>query len=460
MAVVMIFASSCESFLDEKPRSFISEENFFQSITDVELAIFGAYEGLQQVVDEQYILAEMRSDNTWTFLSEGAFGQVSRFNDGPDNGIVTAFWEDSYIAIQRCNVILENLDILNDNPDLKSRFEGEARFIRAFCYFNMVRFFGDIPLVLNSITPEDVEEFGKDSAAEVYAAIINDFTIAAAGLPANSTGEGVDGRVTSEAAKAFLAQVHLTLGTTEDLALARGFVEDVINNGGYELEDNYGEIFLEGNEMNGEIIFAVRYSNALEEASQVFSFNFTAPGQSQGLNAPAQVFRDKFSADPRYNSMVSAPDAIGRHYCIKYLDNTEISGIDWPVLRLADVILMYAEILNETGSTPAAVIELNKIRDRAGATLITETDQLAVRDIIMDERQVELAFENYRWYDLLRYERAGYITDLVDFMNNAMALNEDEPLGTFFMSEHQRVYPIPQEQIDLSLGALKQTTGY
>ena len=453
IGLLALSSYACEDFLELEPKSFISEDNFLNNREELQLALIGVDEGGQQVADQLYMLTEMRSDNSRTFLNEGAIGEVSRFRDGASNGIVSEFWRDSYIAIQRANIVLSRLDVIEDEQ-IRTQIEAEAKMLRGYFYFNMARLFGDVPLVMEPIEVDNRDAFEKDPQAEVYAAIVDDFTFAAANLPDRSQINSNDlGRATSGAAKGFLAKVLLMQNTDEATRQALTLLEEVLGDG-YQLEDDYTQVFPESNEMNDEILFSIRYSGETEASAQNFSVDATAQGLSQGVNAPTPDFITKYSADPRGAFMISEPDDVGRQYNVKFLDDIR-SGIDLPVLRYADILLLYAEVLNETGNTAMALTPLNDVRRRAGVSDTTVTDPIVLRQIIMDERRVELAFENQRWFDLLRYHQRGYI-DLYTVMNAFLATDE----GAFTVSNHQLVFAVPQREIDTSDGALKQTPGY
>ncbi len=441
--VFVLIGTSCSKQLDLTPESAIGEKDFYQNTDQVEAALVGCYDGLQHSIQTEYVLCEIRSDNTTTVLGEGEFKLIDYFMETPDNSITTNYWQVCYNTIFRTNKVLQYLDVISDGPT-RERVEGEALFIRALNYFNLVRLFGNIPLVTDVILAEDKEKFANVSPDKTYDQIIADLQNAISLLPASN--EGQFSRATSGAAKGLLAKVYLTL-KQYDKALS--LLREVTSSGVYSLQPTYPEVF--DPQVNNEILFSIRFMSAVGGEGESYSSEFTLTGVYGGLNNPTPDMMSGYSvADSiRYNFSIT-PDSL----CGKYLSdaNSGDAGNDWPVLRYADILLMLGETINEiNGPTQEALDAINAVRERAGLPDYTSAD-LSTKDqyrsAMEKERIHELGFENHRWFDLLRTGRAMEV------------MNAQGAKYGFTMSEHQLLFAIPQREIDVSDGYLVQNPGY
>ena len=322
----------------------------------------------------------------------------------------------------------------------------------------------------------------RTPAASVYAQIQKDFTEAAAALPASYTGTDI-GRATSGAANGLLASVLLM---QKKFTEAAPILLGIINSAKYDLLPVYSDVFKSANSNNKGILFAVQYVAGSiapgQNNNNVALFNpaGTAPIDTvgyYGTNAdqPTQDVFDAYpTTDPRRNVNVSyfTSASLPFAYCSKYITPTIVSptenGVDYPVVRYADILLMYAECLNEAGDTAGAITQVNKVRQRAygNATQNLQTTdatntvtyvsgQVGMRDRIMTERRLELAFEGLRFFDLARTDR------LVTTMNAYFVKYNLKVNGTFIrISNNNKLYPIPQTQIDLNPTKITQNPGY
>ncbi|MVM36691.1 RagB/SusD family nutrient uptake outer membrane protein [Spirosoma sp. HMF3257] len=458
-----------EQFLDLSPVSAVGTTSFFKTQSDVLTALNGAYGAMQfnGQYGQLYVVAEIPSDDTSPVLSGSVTDQdeFDKFYVRTTNPYTLARWSDGYRGIYRCNAVIERIASVTMDETLKKRIVGEAKFLRALMYFNLVRVFGDVPLVLTEITdPLQGYEFGRSPVADVYTQIIKDLSDAESVLSVSYTGADV-GRATSGAAKSLLGKVYLTQKRYADAAAK---LKEVIDKGTYSLLPNYADLFKPANKNSKESVFEVQYKKGNIGEGSGFA-NAYAPENSGnaviafgggGNNHPTPDLDNSYEpGDPRRNvSMASSyinssGVKIDYYYIKKYADPPVVNGDsedNWYVLRYADVLLMYAEALNETGKTAEALPYLNQVRKRVGLADKAITAQADMRLAIEQERRVELAFEGHRWFDLVRTDRA-----LPVLQAKATAIGIKTVL-----SANNLVFPIPQSQIDINPTKIKQNPGY
>ncbi|AXG68179.1 starch-binding protein SusD [Kordia sp. SMS9] len=463
--MLMIGFQSChKDLLEPVPQAAISSEGYFLNDAQIETGVIAIYDAMQGVnstdlrdnrgVQEEYYVTEMRSDNTRTKNQEGEAAQFESYAITPNNGIVENYYRSCYSTIFRANLVLENL--ANASETMSPVFEGEAKFARAYSYFNLVRLFGDVPLVERPITPQEDElAFTRVATATVYDLIVSDLETAAANL---SNGEYT--RASKAAAEALLAKVHLTLGNYLD---AQILCENVMSYG-YTLEPNFNDIFY--NEGNNELIFVIAYSIGVEADSQDFSAEFmNGVGRTVGVNYVTQdaaTFLDNNGGNRTEFSYRIDPFQPTQRQVVKYLPNGEdggangnqfnsdatLSGNDWVVLRYADVLLMHTEAIlagNQETTNTAAIGSFQMVRNRAG---LTDPVTSITKQELLDERRAELAFENQRLYDLLRFGEAQNVLSALSTANN------------YSFTATDLLLPIPQREINLSNGVMTQNPGY
>ncbi|MFD2570490.1 RagB/SusD family nutrient uptake outer membrane protein [Spirosoma soli] len=458
-----------EKFLDLSPVSAVGTTSFFKSQSDVLTALNGAYGALQfnGQYGQLYVVAEIPSDDTTPVLSGSVTDQdeFDKFYVRTTNPFTLARWSDGYRGIYRTNSVIERIVGVTMDETLKKRVVGEAKFLRALMYFNLVRVFGDVPLVLTEITdPLQGYEYGRAPVADVYAQINKDLSDAESALPVTYTGSDV-GRATSGAAKSLLGKVYLTQKRYAD---ASAKLKEVIDRGTYSLLPNYADLFKPANKNSKESIFEVQYkkgnvgegSNWANQYAPENSGNAVIQFGGAGNNRPTPDLDNSYEpGDPRRNvSMASSyvnssGVKVDYYYIKKYADPPVVnndSEDDWYVLRYADVLLMYAEALNETGKPADALPYLNQVRKRVGLADKTVTAQSDLRLAIEQERRVELAFEGHRWFDLVRTGRA-----LPVLQAKAASIGIKTAL-----TENNLVFPIPQSQIDINPTKIKQNPGY
>ncbi|WP_256012258.1 RagB/SusD family nutrient uptake outer membrane protein [Desertivirga xinjiangensis] len=462
-----LLASCGKDFLDLKPISGSSLEGFYQNAADIDQAVSGAYDALQSHTQYgQYFMyfMEVSSDNSKTESitnSGGIYGDFDLFRTAASNIILSDTWQSCYNGIQRCNIVLNRIDKIEMDEKTKENRRAEVKFIRALTYFNLVRIWGPVSLVTEEVSnPFDAFKFGRNPTSEVYTQIIKDLRESADVLPPSYTAAKDVGRVTKGAAQALLGKVLLT---TKDYDAAAIVLKTVIDSKTYGLLGNYADVFKVANKNNKESIFEIQFlKGGLNEGSSFA--NIFAPagstvltggiGPTMGNNMPTQNLVDAYTAlDSRKSASIDRLND-GRYYVKKYMDipfQANDASSNFIVLRYADVLLMYAEALNELKyiANGDALFYLNVVKFRAGLTKLDAMslpDQNTFRDAIFAERRLELAFENHRWFDLLRSGKA------IDVLNASS--------GGFTVQSHQVLFPVPQSQINTNPGIIYQNQYY
>ena len=463
--------SSCSDFLEQNPQTDLSENDFYKTADDILSAVNGAYSSLQEgdIYGNWYVFGEIPSDNTRNQLSGSVTTQneFDQFYIDTQNSMIANFWKAAYKVINRTNTILGRIDGIEINTELANRYKLECKFIRALMYFNLVRVYGDVPLVLKEISISESYDILREPKENVYNQIIADLK-EAQDLPVSySTAE--DGRATQGAAKAILANVYMTL---HKYAEAETILAEIINSGRYSLLENtpgslnidgYKNVFSPVNHNSKEGIFEIQFlkggygegSNyANNFAPENSGTNVVAVGGTGGNNIPEMDIynayeegdlRRDFSMSLGYYDNRKNNEWVESRYVCKFMDvpyqNNDASN-NYPVIRYADVILMYAEALNQNGKTAEACKYLNMTRRRGFGYQTTETSPVDLQTtdkaqfalMVEQERRVELAFENHRWFDLIRTGRA------VEVMRSK----------GFSLNETNLICPIPQKQIDVN----------
>ena len=459
---VGVSISSCSDFLSPEPLSAITADSYFKNDSEILTGVINMYDGIQGLnstrstdnhgIQQEFQVTEMRSDNTRTKSGEGESAQFDAFNVDPTNGIVADYYRSYYNVVYRANIVLNNLGSASDA--MKPSFEAEAKFVRAYAYFNLVRLFGDIPLIDRVIDPLEKEiQFTRVDEDLVYELIVSDLETAVTGL-----GAGTYGRASKSAAQALLAKVYLTLG---EHSLAKQLCLDVMG-AGFTLESNFKDIFY--NEGNDEVIWAIVYDGDNATDSQNFSAEWlNSVGRTVGINyvtTEAAAALDLLGGSRTKYSYRLDEIQISQNQVAKYIPNGDanlgieptsgdptLAGNDWIIMRYADVLLMYVEATMGTAtetSDASALIAFNKIRTRADMPLASTI----TKQELLDERRAELAFENQRWFDLIRFGAANEV--YTEFSAN----------NGYGYSPTDLLLPIPQGEIGLSAGLLTQNPGY
>ncbi|MGB5818608.1 MAG: RagB/SusD family nutrient uptake outer membrane protein [Saonia sp.] len=420
--IIILFITLCtawacsDEFTELAPISNRNEADFFNNANDFVASINASYAGLQDdgVFGRAYwTMFEMRSDNTdqgpdATGLAR-QFTEINAFTEDPLNEQVDAAWSGSYEVIANCNVILDRIDPVDIETGLKNRIIGEALFLRSLMYYHLAVAFGNIPLQLTTFIPGD--ELNQVDANTVYAQLVSDLEIAEANLPISYPASDV-GRATKGAAATLLAKVLLTIGQDSD---AETVLRRIISDYNYELLADYGDLWGASNENNAESIFEVQYISGGIGQGSPFTNEFSPSGDLQtgqgfNRNRPTATLENAYEpGDLRFEISMGTVwiDLEGEetveNYVRKYESDPPVendSDINFVVFRYADVLLMLAEALGETAESYGLI---NQVRARAGLGGIDGSTPGTFEEKLLDERQVELAFENHRWPDLRRF---------------------------------------------------------
>jgi len=485
-----VFIVGCtKSFLNVPPQAQQPTVQFWQTQSDATEAVNAIYANLRSWNETAFAaiaVESMASDDATkgstssdaTFMNNFDLFTITSSDEG---GQLGGFWSGQYQEINLCNQVLDNIPAINMDATLKARYLLEAKFIRAYSYFRLVRAFGDVPLRLHVPTDASQYNIKRTPKAQVYAAIEKDLTDAAAGLPSVYNGADI-GRATKYAALSLHAMVSLYEKNWSDVV---NYTNQVIQSGAFSLFPNYEQMFRVANENCSESVFeiqcAVVANNTGAETSQYSQVQMPrgVAWGGWGFNVPTQSLVNEFEAgDKRLNATVifqGVPTAEGdvvpspatnpfynyKAYVPSALFSTALANPgcqqDVRVIRYASVLLWNAEANNELGNNTAALASLEVVRARARAhsiangapagTLpkVTSTDQGALRTAIQHERRVELGMDFFesRYFDLVRW---------------GLASSQLGSLG--WKAGKNEVWPIPQSEIDLSSNLLTQNPGY
>jgi tetratricopeptide (TPR) repeat protein len=493
LAGVLSIVSCKKSFLDLSDPTKKTADKFYQSEDEIRQAVSGAYSSLQSHVNSQYIFAEMSSDNTTIQLDPSDRGQTDRaeafefWNVTATNVNVADLYNQSYNALYNINYALSKIGgVTAISQQKKDQYQAELEFMRAYYYFNLVRYFGPVVLITEPLaSSSDAFQTKRSSEKEVYDQIIKDLTDAAAKLPAKSEYSAADvGRASKGAALGLLGKVYLT---TKDYAKAESTLRQILPMG-YVLVGDYAAVFDPKSKNNSESLFEVQYQggNNLGEWSS-FIYSFAPRGSAgaitgfptsrpQGWNIPTKNMIAEFEPNDERKA-VSLQEGytngdgvfVAIPYVNKYNHPHTIAGRtddNWPVLRYSDVLLMLAEAINEQTGPGDAYQYINKVRERAHLIGLNGLSQDAFRAAIRHERRVELAFENDRWFDL---KRAFTNAQMITLLNAHGQAEKTQPTvdrggvpfspNDYKFDGYEALYPIPDRQLFLDKNLI-QNPGY
>jgi len=477
LGFLMLGLASCSDFLDMPSETNLTSATFFSSQNDFVKAVNGAYMPLRglfasgaNAATGSWLTGEMHSDNTRykynpNFRATIDQENLADFTVIPTNTAVLNKYQGYYLIISRANQILSTIDDVDFDAAVKANLKGQALFLRALSYFDLVQYFGKIPLHLVPSTSLTDVYLPLSEVSDVYNQIISDATEAASLLPVKSVQE--PGRATSGAAKTLLGNVRIVL---KDWSAAETILKEVVNSGEYNLVPNYGDVFLTTNKNNSESVFEVQFRQGTDGYSSNFIYSFfpapitaadltatmanygVAPTAiasltQEGYNIPSpELIADYEGGDERKAASIGTATSSGIDYpfILKYLhphSTANFTDDNWPVYRYSEVLLLLAEAMDEQGKSAEALPYLNLVRDRAGLADIVSTTNL--RDIIFHERRVELAFENKRWLDLVRTGRA---VDVISTFGASVKANPEN----YYFPPGQKPVPSAFTTIDLT----------
>lgn len=477
LSAVVVATQGCKKYLAVDPPYSQDAENFFETPEDYDRALTGAYDLLQSSFLSLWI-GEIASDNSIaggeSVNDSQGLHQIDLMNHGGVNVELRNILRWNYAGVTRANYIMENKDNIEFSG--KEKILAETRFLRAYYYFELVKFFGDVPLIIDKrIGIDEATQIERSPKSEVYAQIEADLQYAAGILDPIAT---VQGRATKGAALSLLGKVYLY---QNKYANAAATFDQVIASNAYSLVANYGDLFQVNNENSSESVFSVQYSgleggsygcliclegNAAPGFQGIRQYNGPVYGDGNSYNLPTQSLYDAFSPlDSRRNHSILDIDAFiaaqpnpetisyaigaGGHtgfYNNKYIkrlgelglpDNDLTSPLNYMAIRYSDVLLMAAEAHYLNGNTSLAQQLVNQVRGRAGVQGVSVNSI----NVIYKERRYEFAGEGHRFFDLVRTGQAATFIE-------------------GFQTGKNEIFPIPQVEIDLAGGNWSQNPGY
>lgn len=433
--------TSCgDSFFDLEPASSVTIDKVYKTASDYNVAVIGCYAKLQSQVNFYTECCEYRSDN----LSLGAPTagtqdryDIDHFTEKPSNGILSSYWANFNNNVYRCNLLLDQIDGANFAENLKKQYKGEAMFIRALNYFNMYRIWGGVPATKHVVSAAEALKVARYSDEQMFDLIAGDLKEIVDNNYLPETYSSADmGRATSGAAKALLGKVYLTFHKWTE---AKDILSQLI--GKYQLVSPIAQVFDLDNKNNNEIIFAVHFNKEIEGEGHSYWYNLT--NASDDTNQTSSLLNTFPTGDARKDLITYVQVEKNVRLMNKFYDTKSPTfktvGNDQILLRYADVLLMYAEALNEiqydASEGSLALKYLNAVRQRAGISNLTVKQlptQEKFRKGILVERQREFPYEGQRWFDLVR----------MGFAKSVMAENGVE------IKDYQLLFPIPQQEIE------------
>ena len=521
VAALLTFHTSCSDYLDVEPTNALLTNTFYKTEAQVDFALNGLYGSLKPVAKYQFCLSEMRSDNIWITAEtrQNDYVDIATFNV---NGLLTdatirTAWSEYYTTVAAANTLLEKIDDVEfADENVKVQYMAEAHFVRALAYFDLVRFFGNIPLAEHVLTTEEAFRLGQSPAKDIYEQlIVPDLQYAVEHLAETATdylGANHPERATKVAAQALLGKVYMTMAgfplyQTEMKTRATKLFLDVINyaeeNGKYWAADmdEWNNMWIHDND-NKYFIFEIQYITQKDEGNPMVTLSVPQnPGTdwcSYNLVTGTHLYIEKglqnhfIERDATTNEYIDqriggtmnirtgagedneAYTPTGNTFFVKFFENRlkraamGYSDMDaqivdrtywpqnWPIVRLEDIMLLYAECV---GTTTKGYEMLNKIRTRAGLPELSGLSEDEFQTAVDNERRYELAEEGQRWHDLVRHNT--FVETI-----KAMFENDDTTVDGTYRALTGRVttdmylYPIPQSQIEVRAGLYQQNPGY
>ena len=498
---LLISASACnDQFLVETDPNSVATSDYFKTENDALLALNGVYQSLRNnngIAESSALFSEERSDNAGRNDNQSNAGEPFQFNDFsllPSNTYLKTHWLALYQIISRANLVLEGIEKVNfSNTSLKAQYQAEAKFIRALIYFHLVRKWGDVPLITKTLSSSDEVKANtaRQKKEEVYAQIVADLTeVVNSPLPDHQSVAN-KGRVSKVAGLSLLGQVYLTMATTlasanrtANLTQAKTYLMSAYDKKtfGTLKEIPYQDVFdVAKKSTNPEIIFQIVYRQGDINYSSRIAANNQAQGETinslrvntgVGGNVKLDLVKEYEEGDLRKDFSIKYANAsnVKDYFITKYRDASAAAtangygGNDWILIRYADVILMLAEVNMYLGDETAAIGFLNQVRERAKMPLY-EASRLnaaynskfpTLKLAILHERRIELAFENHRWFDLLRFFTP---TELVTYMSTKLQADYGAAkVSNFGLKDYY--YPIPFDEYKLDPQKMYQNEGY
>lgn len=484
-ALLLLTLGSCNDFLKETPQSFLTTEGAIQDKAFVEAQLMGAYKSL-------LLYRNDRGGFLGISGTDEAVGKTVEVNYWPDQGAIDKYnatlnsenkltkwyWDTSYFAISRANNTISacSRPIPDGTEEWIRSIESEARFIRALGYFHLAQYFGNAPIITEK-TDVAVPNYPREEVSKIYALILEDLAFAEQHI---KTAYG-SGRATWGAIKALQVKTYIYAQEESgfrDLKKAKGIIEEIESANIYTLMPSYEDLFKEEFENNSESVYEFQFKYPEEPNNFQYycgsrAIGYNSLGGGYGIFLPSAYYLNSFEeTDTRLDASVrfryyydgkditetwsGDPEYVAPH-CKKYEDPTTPtdpgnSAKNIYFMRYADLVLLYAECLNETGETAKAIEQVNRVRSRANASLVTTMAQDKLRDFIYEERMRELGMEGWRRLDLTRRSKSFFASQVSKYNHFA----------TESVQEYHALFPIPKNEINMNegIGEADQNPGY
>jgi len=490
--VLIFFGTSCSDFLDEVDPTNITAEGYFKTVEHADAALNSVYSGLRLGLGGAYGGGPWLMVEFATGLADSDLGQadnsniIRNLNNNADNEYGSAHWTNKYRAIGNANLCITYIPEVDGDEDIKNKYLAEAKFLRAYNYYELVRMFGKVPLIDRIVDLEsDLFLPERAEVEDVYNLIVQDLTEAEAvfdtqGLPFNDES----GRVSRGAIKTMLASVYLTMAGyplqmgSSYYTLAANKAKEVIDSGAYSLFNSYDDLHDPAMKNTGENIFMVQYAAGVTPSNWQphiipYNLNISSYAQQTGaIYANLEFINAHETGDRRveekefyYTEFTSKLDRnvivpLGGHFLWKHFDveanlGDPQSDLNWSIYRYAELLLIYAEALNEAGTQDYDGV--NAIRARANLAPLSGLTQNEFREAIWKEKWFELSYENKTWYDMVRIRKGFDVVtgEFVDFVGYHPVYL---PTGVN-MTERELLFPIPTADIQNNTN-LEQNSGY
>lgn len=436
--ILALVLSSCgDSFFEQYPSNNVTEGNFYQTDDDFNQGVAACYYKLKTMMSFHLTEIGYRSDeNELASMAVSTQDRydIDHFVENSSNGILSDIWDAWYNGIYRCNDVLDHMSGADiENYD---QYRGECLFLRSWWYFNLYRVFGVVPITRTVVTPAASKLIPRCTEEEMYNLLYEDLSEAAALLPSSAGSEVA--RVADIAAYSLLAKVCLTFGEYDE---AKAALEAAMENTSYGLMNTTAEAFDVSNKMNKEIIFAIYYNKSTDNGHSPWYTSST--NVLADITNPTKAFKGIYDESDNRLDLINTLQQLGTTYVItKWYDTYDstystVVGNDFPHIRYADVVLMYAEALAlGDNNISDALTYLNMTRTRAGLSSLTTADVTTVnqfKEELASERGREFALEGQRWFDLVRL---------------GLAVAFFQGMG-YTMDSHNLLFPIPLNQIEI-----------
>lgn len=506
--LLTVLFSCSEDLLDKTPLDRLSPSTFFQNETQCKMALMGIYNAIQpNATPTHFYQFEFMSDNGYCQAPWQGSNEVGSWTTNSNSWAPGAKWSMDYAIIARANEFLQDIAAASVSDAVKTPMVAEAKFLRAYAYSDLITYFGDVPLITEVLSLSDAYVKRTEKSA-VLTQILADYTDAASVLPVSYSGENV-GRATKGAALAYKAKILLF---NQKWAEAAQAAKEVIDLKQYDFYPSYADLFTEAHENNVEVIFDIQYIQTQSQPWPAEPFvlgvwptsNITADminsyymTNGKPITDPTSGFNDQnpfVNRDPRLDATVVLPGAnMGtvqfipaiaaelpcgarpRKYAEYGVANVDVSSLNTILMRYADICLMRAEALIESGSTAQEIYDLiDKVRTRVGMPTVesvegTGLNQTQLRQILRHERRVEFCMEGTRYADMLRWKDVSLVHDVYGYDKSKLADPTNPAKWVFsqikiatrtFDAAKAWLWPVPQGDININKNLLPNNPGY